>query len=87
MCENVETRERVSKPRSRSCDTLSNTRYAQELRVRVRVDVAPGFDVQEFAKVLGVHEVAVDAHGETKGRVDVKGLGLRPVIQIFVSDT
>ena len=65
----------------------THEKYAQELRVRVRVDVPPGLHIQELAKVLGVHQVAVDAHGESEGRVDVKGLRLRPITQTSVSDT
>lgn len=87
MCKNVETSGWISKPRSRVRYTFTHEKYAQEFRVRVRVDVPPGFHVQELAKVLGVHKVAVDAHGESEGRVDVKGLRLRPAIQTSVSDT
>lgn len=87
MCKNVETSRRVSKPRSRRRRAFTDDLYVQELRVRVRVDVPPGLHVQEFAEVLGVHQVAVYAHCEPKGRVDVKWLRLRPIIQTFVSDT
>lgn len=65
VCKNVETRERwVSKPQSRRRCAFTPEMHAQELRVRVRVDVPPGFHVQELAEVLGVHKVAVDAHRE-----------------------
>lgn len=87
MCKNVETNRPVRKPRSSRRSTFTDDLYVQELRVRVRVDVPPGLHVQEFAEVLGVHQVAVHAHGETKGRVDVKWLRLRSIIQTFVSDT
>lgn len=53
---------------------LSRRRNAQELRVRVRVDVSAGFAVEELAEVVGVDEVAVDADGQAKGRVDVERL-------------
>lgn len=88
MCKNVETRERrISKPWSGRRRAFTRERHAQELRVRVRVDVPPGFHVQELAEVLGVHKVAVDAHREPEWRVDIKGLRLGPVTQTRVSDT
>lgn len=84
MCKNVETRVTVSRSRSRPHSRSTHDRYAQELRVRVRVDMPPGLHVQELAEVLCVHQVAVDAHGEPKGRVDVKWLRLRPVFSFLL---
>lgn len=37
------------------------------------------FFVEEFAKVFGVDEVAVDAHGDSEWRIDVKRLSLGSV--------
>jgi hypothetical protein len=57
----------------------------QKLRVRVGVDVATGLVVEEGDEVGGVDEVAVDAHGQTVGRVDEERLSLSTVMH-FVSD-
>lgn len=54
-------------------------RNVQELRIRLRVDVAAGLLVEEGAEVVGVDQVPVDADAEAEGGVDVEGLGLRAV--------
>lgn len=51
----------------------------QKLRVGVGVDVAAGLVVEEGDKVGGVDKVAVDAHGQTVGRVDEERLSLGTV--------
>lgn len=63
---------------SASCD------YAQEFGVGVGVDVSVGFLVEELAKVFGIYEVTVDAHGDTERRVDVERLSLGAVSLLVV---
>lgn len=50
----------------------------QELRVRIRVHVAAGFPVEELEEFSAIHEVSIDAHGQSKGTVDEEWLRFRP---------
>ena len=43
-----------------------------------------GLLVEELAKVFGVYEVTVDAHGDTERRVDVERLSLGAVSLLVV---
>ena len=48
--------------------------------------MSASFLIQELAKGLRVHEVSVDAHSNTKRRINVKRLRLGSIIPISVSD-
>lgn len=44
----------------------------QKLRVGIGVDVSASYYVEEFAQLIDIDEVAIDAHAEAKGRVYFK---------------
>jgi hypothetical protein len=54
----------------------------QQLRVGIGIHVSASFYIQEFAKIAGVDQISVHAHGQSKWRIDVKGLRLGPTSRV-----